>query len=288
MAFPWIFANLAAGNQPASKLDDNFNALGKISTIPCTATGTNAYTLAPAAGSPTVTAYNQLQAFRAIIPATSTGAVTAGQAAPGLLACYKPSGAGPVAAGAGDVVIGECYDFVFDMALNSGAGGFHLYNVAGSGGGSGKIIGLYRGTYTANTNLTTAMPTGSTPVAADGTQIISVTGVITGSTTQRVRGWFSGTCGFVAAAGLLAPTVAVFRGTTYVNSESGSSIGGAAGAPVTGNLALIFDDAPGAAGTYVYNFNVGLDTGAAMRMNGSVTTAYSGRTTTVLIEVYEP
>ena len=133
MALPVIFANLPSGNTPAATLDQNFAALGAIVTIPCVATGTNAFTLTPAANSPSVTAYNQLQAFRAIIPATSTGAVTAGQASPGLLPCYKSAVIGPAAAGAGDVIAGEVYDFVYDVALNSGAGGFHIDNVSTQG-----------------------------------------------------------------------------------------------------------------------------------------------------------
>lgn len=283
MAFPWIFANLAAGNQPASKLDDNFNALGKISTVPCTATGTNAYTLAPAAGSPTVTAYNQLQAFRAVIPATSTGAVTAGQAAPGLLACYKPSGSGPVAAGSGDVVIGECYDFVFDMALNSGAGGFHLYNVAGSGGSSGKFISRQSATpYTANANLTTTIPFDNTiPGLAEGTQILTVTAT-TGSSTQRVELRFSGFMTMGSQAGIAA----LNDGTTTVSSTywNGTGFGGGAG-----NL-LVIDHvyAPGAAGTYTFNIRVGGGTGT-VRMNGDLSAQFLGGSMecTLVADVYE-
>ena len=47
MAFPTIFANLSAGNQPASLLDTMFNIAGAAGAIPCTAAGTNAITLTP-------------------------------------------------------------------------------------------------------------------------------------------------------------------------------------------------------------------------------------------------
>jgi len=136
MALPTIFANLPAGNVAAALLDQNFAALGAIATIPCTAAGTNAYTLTAAANTPTITAYNQLQAFVAVIPNTSAAAVTAGLASPGLLNCYKASVAGPTAMGASDVVAGEAYYFVYDVALNSGAGGFHVFNVIPASAGS--------------------------------------------------------------------------------------------------------------------------------------------------------
>lgn len=129
MALPNILATLTAGNQPLSKIDQNFAALGAIATIPGTVTGTNAIAFTPAALTPTVAAYNQLQAYRFVAAATSSGAVTFQYAALAALAAYKAGIAGPVACGSGDIVIGDCYDAVYDLALNSGAGGLHIYNV---------------------------------------------------------------------------------------------------------------------------------------------------------------
>lgn len=190
MAFPWIFANLAAGNQPASKLDDNFNALGTYATIPCTAAGTNAITLTPVVGTPTIGSLNQLQSYRFLAAATSTGAVTIQVLALGFLPAYYPGVSGPVAAGTGNVVIGECYDAIYDVALNSGAGGFHLYNVIPPSAIS--PITHVSGTYTTNANLSTAIPADDTiPLVAEGTQIISIN-VVTTSATQRTRLRFTG------------------------------------------------------------------------------------------------
>lgn len=162
MALPVIFANLPAGTTAASTLDQNFAALGAIDTIPCTASTGNAITLAPAANTPSVSAYNQLQAFRFVCGASTTGTVTVGLASPGLLPAYKPSSGGPTAAGSGDLVIGESYDAVYDVALNSGSGGFHIYNVipASSAGAVIQVV---------NTLLQT-VATGTTVIPLDNTK----------------------------------------------------------------------------------------------------------------------
>lgn len=142
MGLPWIFANLAAGNQPASKLDDNFAALGAITLIPCTASGTNAYALAPFSNAPALAVYNQLQGFSFVCPATSTGSVTVnvqGSGGPlGAFAAYKATTAGPATIGAGDLLLGEMYIAFYDAALNGGSGGFHVFNIASAGGSGGN------------------------------------------------------------------------------------------------------------------------------------------------------
>lgn len=130
MSLPWIFANLPSGNTPASTLDQNFAALGAISTIPCTAAGTNNIVLTPLAGAPSVAAYNQMQGYRFVATATSTAAANLQFQALASLPAYQPSVGGPVATNAGDLVLGQLYDAIYDTALNSGAGGFHIIIVA--------------------------------------------------------------------------------------------------------------------------------------------------------------
>lgn len=152
---------------------------------------------------------------------------------------------------------------------------------------SQKIIGLYGGTYSANTDLTANIPTGSQPATTDGTLIITIASVVTTTSTQKVRIRFNGTSGHVAGAGLVIPSVAIFRGTTYVGRGTGVVVGGSAGANILGPLTFGGDDAPAAAGTYSYKAYVGLDAGT-MRMNGSVSAAITNAVTSMLIEVYEP
>lgn len=130
MALPYTFANLTAGNNPASYLDANFAALGAITPIPCSAAGTNSITLTAAANTPTISAYNQLQAYRFVAANTTSAAATIQLGALAPLNTYKPSASGPTATASGDIVSGECYDAVYDSALNSGAGGFHVYAIS--------------------------------------------------------------------------------------------------------------------------------------------------------------
>jgi hypothetical protein len=142
MALPRIFASLPAGNTPASYLDDDFAALGAISLIPCSASGLNSYTLVPFTGAPALTAYNQLQGYSFVCPATSTSGVSINvQGASGLLgsfAAYKATTSGPATVGSGDLLLSEMYIAFYDVALNGGSGGFHAFNIATAGGGGGN------------------------------------------------------------------------------------------------------------------------------------------------------
>lgn len=124
MALPTIFATLTVAT--GTELDGNFNALGALVTIPCTAAGTNAIVLTPLANTPTVGAYGNYGRYSGIVSATNTGAVTVRVGALAILNGYKDTGSGPVALAAGDLHIGNSAVFVYDVALNSGAGGFHI------------------------------------------------------------------------------------------------------------------------------------------------------------------
>lgn len=76
MSLPFTFAALPTGNTPAADLDQNFAALGALTIIPCTASGTNAITLTPVSNTPTVSSYSAFQQFSFVAAATSSGAVT--------------------------------------------------------------------------------------------------------------------------------------------------------------------------------------------------------------------
>lgn len=113
-----------------TNLDQNFSALASLVPIPCTASGTNSITLTPfTANVPTVTALANYSLFVAIAAATNTGAVTVTVGSFTALPVYRDSVTGPVALTSGQIVANNAIYLVYDSALNSGSGGFHLLNV---------------------------------------------------------------------------------------------------------------------------------------------------------------
>lgn len=124
MALPVAFTgNLTPTGE---QLDQDLAALGALTPIPCTVAGTNAITLTPLANTPSVTAYANYGQFSGVAASTSTAAVQAQVGALPLLNVYKDTIAGPVQAGRNDIVANTKLIFMYDSALNSGAGGFHL------------------------------------------------------------------------------------------------------------------------------------------------------------------
>lgn len=124
MAFPTIFANLAAGNQSLALFDVMFSICAQISTIPSTATGQNAIVLTPIGNAPTLAAYARFNTFSFKAVATSNAAVTAQFTSLAALPVYKRDGV--TQAGANDLISGQFYYLVYDSALNAGGGGFFL------------------------------------------------------------------------------------------------------------------------------------------------------------------
>lgn len=114
MALPFTFASLPTGNVPAADLDQNFAALGALTIIPCTASGTNTITLTPISNTPTVSGYVPFQQFAFFAAATSTGAVTVNVNGIGAIPLNVIGGA---QAGSGQVQSGLLYV----IALNSNA-----------------------------------------------------------------------------------------------------------------------------------------------------------------------
>ena len=124
MALPVTFAAQTTPTMP--ELDQNFAALGALTAIPCTVSGTNTITMTPAANTPTIAAYANYQPFSGVAAATNTGAATNAVGGLTALAIYKDSASGPVALAGGEIVIGNALYLVYDSALNAGNGGFHL------------------------------------------------------------------------------------------------------------------------------------------------------------------
>ena len=126
MALQYLFAS--ASGAPTSQLDANFQTVGLLAVLPCSVTGTNslALTLLNASNSPAVSGYANYNRFSFVASNTSTGAVTAAVGGLSSLNVYKNSPGGPIAVVANDIIAGNEYVLVYDSALNTGAGGFHL------------------------------------------------------------------------------------------------------------------------------------------------------------------
>lgn len=128
MALPTSFSNNTAPTGP--ELDDNFAAVGALTVIPCVAAGTNAITMTAAANTPTINAYANYLRISGVAAATNTGATTARLGGLAALNVYRDTPAGPVALAGGEIVIGCAFTLIYDSALNTGTGGWHLVSTA--------------------------------------------------------------------------------------------------------------------------------------------------------------
>lgn len=139
MTFPTTFANLAAGNQPASLLDTMFGIVGAMGAIPCTSTGTNAITLTPLTNYYLPAAYADYQIVSFVAANSATGAVTVQLGALAFVNLYMPSG---LQANSGDINSGDFYIAAYNGALNSGSGGFQVFNAS-----TPSVVQPIRGTF---------------------------------------------------------------------------------------------------------------------------------------------
>jgi hypothetical protein len=117
-------------SNPLQALDNNFTTFGALVPIPCSVAGTNTLTLTQNAASvvptPTISGYTTNMFFTGVAAATNTASVTATVGAAGALTVYKDGPTGPVALSGGEIVAGNAISLIYDAALASGAGGFHL------------------------------------------------------------------------------------------------------------------------------------------------------------------
>src|SRR5262245_41454961 len=127
MTFPTVFANLAAGNQPASLLDNMYNIVGAMGSIPCSATGTNAITLTPLPNYYLPAAYASYQLVTFAVPNSLTGLATIRIGALAFVKLFMPSG---LQANSGDLVAGGLVIAAFSLTLDSGNGGFLVINAS--------------------------------------------------------------------------------------------------------------------------------------------------------------
>ncbi len=133
MPLPFLFANVSTLATPA--LDANYAALGALTPIPCDVAGTDALTMTPLASTATVASYSNYMQFTGIAINDNTSSVTATINAVGVLPVFKDSSSGPVALTGGEIVATCAFGLMYDLALDSGNGGFHLILTTGSGGG---------------------------------------------------------------------------------------------------------------------------------------------------------
>lgn len=158
MALPTIFAALPAGNELASALDTNYNAVGAGTIIACAAVGSNSIALAPFVNQITISAYVNYMQFSFAAAGTSSGSVTVNVNSLGALNLYKNA---TTQAGANDIISGVIYQIAYNSALNSGAGGLQL--IGGSTGALTKSFVSSQQSITAAGSLTIAHGLGVVP-----------------------------------------------------------------------------------------------------------------------------
>lgn len=212
MPLPITFANQTAPALP--DLDTNFAALGALTAIPCAVAGTNTLLLTPAADTPTIGAYVDYQPFCGIAAGTNTGAVTA-QIGSGLAALpvYLDTPSGTLALAGGEIIAGCAVAFIHDSALNSGAGGFHLFSAGAFLPASGSGI---PGPFTIGGALgvATSITAGGTVTGAS----VHAAGALTAGTSVTAVGALAGAA--VSASGAVAAGTSV----TAAGAVSGASI----------------------------------------------------------------
>ena len=104
MSLPTTFAALTTAT--GQQLDNNFSALGALTPIPCSVSGTNAITMVTALNTPSVPSYANYAVFSGVAAATNTGGTTVAVNSLSALTVYKDTVAGPVALSGGEIVAG--------------------------------------------------------------------------------------------------------------------------------------------------------------------------------------
>lgn len=138
MTLPFLFAT--ASSATGADLDEDFAAIGACSIIPCVISGTNALVFTPGADTPSIPALANYMQFSGIATAANTAAVVASINGLTALSVYKDTSGGPVLLSGGEITVANVVTLIYDSALNSGAGGFHLAILPA--GGSGTVTGI--------------------------------------------------------------------------------------------------------------------------------------------------
>lgn len=126
MALPYSFGNQTTPN--TSWLDSNYGALGSLTWIPCSVSGTNTIAFTPITNTPAVSSYYQGLVVTGTAAAANTGAAVANVSAIGNKNIYLDTSSGPIALSGGEIQTNNEIVLAYDTNLGSGAGGFHLIN----------------------------------------------------------------------------------------------------------------------------------------------------------------
>lgn len=225
MALPVTFGPLAAAAM--SQLDQNFAAVGKLGILPCTVTGTNALTFTPIAGvSPTVTAYYQGMSMSGILVNNGSGTLTAQYGALPLLPVYHDTAAGPTVAQGHEFFASNLVVLVYDAALASGSGGWHIQGVSLSPQlfslSIGSVASITMASITRLLSSTASLTFTSQAAGSSQDQTIAMLGVSVGDVVQ---------VGLPAAitAGFVFDGRVSVANVVHVRSTNASGAGGTVG-----------------------------------------------------------
>lgn len=125
-----LFANATAAT--GAQLDNNLIAVSNQAPIPCSVAGTNTIGLTAKSNVYAITAYTNNLMVSGVAAATNTGSVTAALGSLAALPVYKDAQAGPVLLTGNEIVVGCAFTLIYDAALNSGNGGWHLFSNTGA------------------------------------------------------------------------------------------------------------------------------------------------------------
>lgn len=231
MPLTTLFANLTDPTGP--ELDEDLSELGAVGVIPCSVSGTNTLTLTPLQPTPDRAAYANYMMWSGIAAATNTGVLTAAIGSLASLVVYKDLGSGPVVCGGSELIIGNAFTLIYDSALASGTGGFHLVSTTAqvglflplTGGVlSGALLGpTITGTVGGFTTFTAATVTISSLLTMPSTATISafnatLSTITSGSITASLAsvGSITGSLGSITNFLMQSATV----GTLNVSSLS--------------------------------------------------------------------
>jgi hypothetical protein len=233
MGLTTIFANLPAGNAPASYLDTNFNEVGAMGVTACTASGTNAISLTPLSNQTAVNSYGNYQIFSFVAAGSSTSGISVNVNGVGTLGLYWPDG---TQAGAQGLIAGVYYQIAYNSALNSGAGGFAVVGIGTQGqirgtntndnAGAG-MVGEY-GSNTVNSASAVGLVTGTSKnitsinLTAGDWDIGGKVSILAGTSTAATL--ISGDIGLSSAASFSADTSIAFSGITNLTNGAATSL----------------------------------------------------------------
>lgn len=221
---PNIFGPLINPSLP--NLDNDFAAVTPAVVLPCIATGSNAITLTPVAGTLNATAYTDKDRYSFVAVANSTGAMTVQVAALGALNLYRSGGS--IQANTGDVVSGQYYDIAYQASLNAAAGGFVIVSAVASAATTAVLhqqVFLSTGTFTtpASTGVTTVFKFTLTGGGGGGGANAGISGVGGGGAGATAIMWVSGLTAATAVAITVgsggAGTGATASGSSGINSS---------------------------------------------------------------------